>query len=85
MKEFLKNGRIVLTPLEGVDYDLKQLNEGQLHDLNVLVSKQRTGVLLTGTDTQRLMELRKAARRTRRPTPQEQLQASIRELKELFR
>jgi len=85
MKEFIKDGKIVRTPMDGIDYDLKQLDAAQVHDLNTLVSKQRTGSIFNATDVQRLIQLRRAARQVRRPTAQEKLRASINELREVLK
>ncbi len=85
MRQFLKDGHVVMTPLDGIDYDLKQLSAAQVHELNRLVNKQRTGSMFTSKDAEELIELRKAARRTQKADPHDKLRESIRDLKAVLR
>ncbi len=83
--QFLKDGRSSGRPLEGVDFlTSSKLSAGHCTNLNLLMNKQRAGTLITGEDAQQLIELRKAARRPERASPNERLQQSIRDLKEIF-
>jgi hypothetical protein len=87
----IRNGRLVGSPFEGIEYDIKRLDGPQLNRLNALVDKAKRGKMMTSEDMQDMMTIRKAAAGpsllTKRPEPtnsEAKIAAKLQELKDVF-